>query len=101
MVYVVDCGFVKLPVYNPNNGVDSLIVTKISQVFAFQILLMHLSVDLQASAQQRAGRAGRVRKGKVFRLYPEEQYDLLPLATVPEMQRTRMDKVRMLHQGHI
>jgi len=49
IVYVVDAGFVKLPAYNASCGIESLIVAPVSQ----------------ASAEQRAGRAGRVRSGKV------------------------------------
>lgn len=48
---VVDCGFVKLRWFNADSQTDALIVVPISQ----------------ASAQQRAGRAGRVRPGKVYR----------------------------------
>lgn len=47
--------------------------------------------DLQASCQQRAGRAGRVRPGHAFRLCTEEDFvTLLPDATVPEMQRSEL-----------
>lgn len=49
IVYVVDAGFVKMPAYNSGCGIESLVVAPISQ----------------ASADQRAGRAGRVRSGKV------------------------------------
>jgi ATP-dependent RNA helicase DDX35 len=41
----------------------------------------------QASAQQRAGRAGRVRPGKAFRLYTESSFHSLAIHSVPEMQR--------------
>jgi len=47
-----------LQVYNPRIRVESLLVTAISK----------------ASAQQRAGRAGRTRPGKCFRLYTEKAY---------------------------
>ncbi|CAH1269625.1 DHX35 [Branchiostoma lanceolatum] len=72
IVYVVDSGFVKLRAYNPQSGVESLVITPVSQ----------------ASADQRAGRAGRVRSGKVFRLYTEEDFHKLQTNTVPEMQRS-------------
>ncbi|KAH3903373.1 probable Pre-mRNA-splicing factor ATP-dependent RNA helicase PRP43 [Saccharomycodes ludwigii] len=58
IVYVVDPGFSKQKVYNPRIRVESLLVTPISK----------------ASAQQRAGRAGRTRPGKCFRLYTEEAF---------------------------
>uniref|UniRef100_A0A672T379 RNA helicase n=1 Tax=Sinocyclocheilus grahami TaxID=75366 RepID=A0A672T379_SINGR len=53
VVFVIDCAFVKLRAYNPRTAIESLIVTPISK----------------ASACQRAGRAGRNRAGKCFRLY--------------------------------
>ena len=48
---VVDSGFVKLRCYSPDTHTDSLVVCPTSK----------------ASAEQRAGRAGRVRAGKVYR----------------------------------
>lgn len=74
IVYVVDCGFVKLRAYNPKTGIESLTATPISK----------------ASAAQRAGRAGRTRPGKCFRLYTEEAYQSLPDANVPEIQRSNL-----------
>uniref|UniRef100_A0A0D9UY79 RNA helicase n=1 Tax=Leersia perrieri TaxID=77586 RepID=A0A0D9UY79_9ORYZ len=45
----------------------------------------------KASARQRAGRAGRVRPGKCFRLYTEEYYlkEMQPEG-IPEMQRSNL-----------
>ena len=77
VVYVIDCGFVKLPAYNPETGIESLVVIP----------------ESQAAANQRAGRAGRVRSGKAFRLFPEKQFENLPEQTVPEIQRTSMAPV--------
>ena len=59
VVYVVDPGFSKQKVYNPRIRVESLLVSPISK----------------ASARQRAGRAGRTRPGKCFRLYTEEAFE--------------------------
>ncbi|AEO61623.1 hypothetical protein MYCTH_2311958 [Thermothelomyces thermophilus ATCC 42464] len=74
IVYVVDSGFVKLRAYNPRTGIESLTVTPVSK----------------ASAAQRAGRAGRTKPGKCFRLYTEETYQSLPDSTVPEIQRSNL-----------
>jgi len=73
--YVVDPGFVKQKIYNPKTGMDSLVVTPISQ----------------AQAKQRAGRAGRTGPGKCYRLYTERAYrdEMLP-TPVPEIQRTNL-----------
>lgn len=71
IVYVVDCGFVKIRTYNPKLGIETLVVTPISQ----------------ATAKQRAGRAGRNRPGKSYRLYSEEAYDKLSPNQIPEIQR--------------
>lgn len=54
----MDPGFVKQKIYNPKSGMDSLVVTPISQ----------------AQAAQRAGRAGRTGPGKCYRLYTERAY---------------------------
>ena len=74
IVYVIDCGFVKMKGYSALSGIESLVVTPVSQ----------------ASAAQRAGRAGRIRAGKVYRLYTEASYKTLQPATIPEMQRSNL-----------
>lgn len=79
IVYVIDCGFAKLRAYNPNTGIETLAAVPISK----------------ASATQRAGRAGRTKPGKCFRLYTQEAYELLPEATVPEIQRSNLAPVIM------
>ena len=73
--YVVDPGFSKQKVYNPKIGMDSLVVAPISQ----------------ASARQRAGRAGRTGPGKCYRLYTEAAFknEMLP-TSVPEIQRSNL-----------
>lgn len=73
--YVVDPGFAKIKVFNPKIGMDSLVVAPISQ----------------ASARQRAGRAGRTGPGKCYRLYTESAFknEMLPTA-VPEIQRSNL-----------
>ncbi|KAK9490257.1 P-loop containing nucleoside triphosphate hydrolase protein [Lipomyces doorenjongii] len=78
IVYVIDPGYVKENVYNPRSGMESLVVTQCSQ----------------ASANQRAGRAGRVGPGKCFRLFTKWAYfNELPQSTTPEIQRTNLESV--------
>ncbi|KAF5378953.1 hypothetical protein D9757_008739 [Collybiopsis confluens] len=75
IVYVVDPGFSKQKVYNPRIRVESLLVSPISR----------------ASAQQRAGRAGRTRPGKCFRLYTEKDFiSELEEQTHPEILRSNL-----------
>ena len=70
-------------VYNSKIGMDSLVVAPISQ----------------ASAKQRAGRAGRTGPGKCYRLYTEAAFksEMLPLS-VPEIQRTNLGAQPSIHQ---
>jgi pre-mRNA-splicing factor ATP-dependent RNA helicase DHX15/PRP43 len=75
IVYVVDPGFSKQKVYNPRIRVESLLVSPISK----------------ASSKQRAGRAGRTRPGKCFRLYTEKSFENdLPDNTYPEILRSNL-----------
>ncbi|KCV71143.1 pre-mRNA-splicing factor ATP-dependent RNA helicase DHX15 [Fonticula alba] len=78
IVYVIDPGFAKQKVFNPRVRVESLLVSPISK----------------ASAQQRAGRAGRTRPGKAFRLYTEKAFKKqLQDTTHPEMLRSNLGSV--------
>lgn len=74
IVYVIDPGFSKQKVYNPRTRVESLLVMPISQ----------------ESARQRAGRAGRTRPGKCFRLFPEIAFKELIQRTYPEILRSNV-----------
>ncbi|KAL7089088.1 hypothetical protein ACP275_13G166900 [Erythranthe tilingii] len=75
VVYVVDCGFSKQCFYNPMTDIENLVVAPISK----------------ASARQRAGRAGRVRPGKCYRLYTEEYFiNEMSADGIPEMQRSNL-----------
>uniref|UniRef100_A0A914LDT8 RNA helicase n=1 Tax=Meloidogyne incognita TaxID=6306 RepID=A0A914LDT8_MELIC len=47
----------------------------------------------KSSAEQRAGRAGRLRPGKCFRLYPESEFKKLSNSTIPEIQRGDLSSV--------
>ncbi|XP_057307821.1 putative pre-mRNA-splicing factor ATP-dependent RNA helicase PRP1 isoform X2 [Hydractinia symbiolongicarpus] len=78
VVFVIDPGFSKQKVYNPRIRVESLLVSAISK----------------ASAQQRAGRAGRTKPGKCFRLYTEKAYKSeMQSNTYPEILRSNLGSV--------
>ncbi|KAI5657257.1 hypothetical protein M9H77_26050 [Catharanthus roseus] len=75
IVYVVDTGFSKQRFYNPISDIENLVVAPISR----------------ASARQRAGRAGRIRPGKCYRLYTEEYFlNEMSAEGVPEIQRSNL-----------
>jgi ATP-dependent helicase HrpB len=66
---VVDSGYCRQPVFDPNRGLTRLETRRVSQ----------------ASAEQRAGRAGRLGPGACYRLWTaREQRDLAPRA-LPEI----------------
>jgi ATP-dependent helicase HrpA len=78
--YVVDSGLARISRYSPRSkggGVQRLPIEPISQ----------------ASANQRAGRCGRVAAGVCVRLYSEESYGGRPLYTEPEILRTNLAAV--------
>ena len=76
--YVIDPGFCKQKSFNPRSGMESLIVTPVSQ----------------AGARQRAGRAGRVAPGKCFRLYTAWSFENeMEENNIPEIQRTNLGNV--------
>ncbi|KFX92223.1 hypothetical protein O988_07365 [Pseudogymnoascus sp. VKM F-3808] len=77
IIYVIDSGFVKLRAFNPTTSIETLTATPISR----------------ASATQRAGRAGRTKPGKCFRLYTESDYASLPQSSIPEIQRSNLAPV--------
>jgi pre-mRNA-splicing factor ATP-dependent RNA helicase DHX15/PRP43 len=78
VVYVVDPGLSKQKVYNPRLRIESLLVSPISR----------------ASAKQRAGRAGRTRPGKCYRLYTKKSFECdLIENTHPEIMRSNLSSV--------
>ncbi|PKI83845.1 RNA helicase [Malassezia vespertilionis] len=81
VAFVIDPGFVKQNSYNPRSGMAALTVVPCSR----------------ASANQRAGRAGRVGPGKCFRLFTKWAYNNeMEENTVPEIQRTNLANVVLL-----
>ncbi|HET6604530.1 MAG TPA: ATP-dependent RNA helicase HrpA [Xanthomonadaceae bacterium] len=83
--YVVDTGNARVKRYSPRRKLDRLHVEPISR----------------ASADQRAGRCGRVAPGVCLRLYTESDYLSRPHFTDPEIRRSSLAGVilRMLALG--
>ncbi|CAH2222948.1 ATP-dependent RNA helicase DHX33 [Pelobates cultripes] len=77
--YVVDTGVVKAKKYNPESGLEVLAVQKTSK----------------AQAWQRTGRAGREDSGICYRLYTEDEFDMLEKMTIPEIQRCNLASVML------
>ncbi len=75
--YVVDPGNARISRYSVRNKVQRLPIEKISQ----------------SSANQRAGRCGRVAAGICIRLYDQEDFDTRPAFTDPEILRTNLASV--------
>ena len=75
--YVVDAGTARISRYSQRTKVQRLPIEAISQ----------------ASANQRAGRCGRLADGICIRLYSEDDYDARPEFTEPEIQRTSLASV--------
>ncbi len=77
IVYVVDPGFARISRYSVRTKVQRLPIETISQ----------------ASANQRAGRCGRIAPGICVRLYSKEDFESRPQFTEPEILRTNLASV--------
>ena len=75
--YVIDTGLARISRYSARTKVQRLPIEPISQ----------------ASANQRAGRCGRVAPGVCIRLYSEEDFEGRPKYTEPEILRTNLASV--------
>ena len=75
--YVIDSGLARISRYNPRTRTKRLPVEPVAQ----------------SSANQRAGRAGRVRDGVCVRLYAQEDFSARPPFTQPEIQRANLAEV--------
>lgn len=69
IVSVVDSGFARVPRFDPNSGLTRLDTVRVSR----------------ASAEQRAGRAGRLGPGHCYRLWSESTQRGLQAQTIPEI----------------
>ncbi len=78
--YVVDSGLARIARYDPERGLDTLRVEPISH----------------ASADQRAGRAGRIAPGVCYRLWSEAEHAQRPARNTPEIRRTDLAEVVLL-----
>jgi ATP-dependent helicase HrpB len=74
---VIDSGLARIPRYDPYRGINTLLVEKISR----------------ASADQRAGRAGRTAPGVCLRLWTEREHEQRPAQELPEIKRLDLAEV--------
>ena len=74
---VVDSGLARAARFDPERGINTLLVEKISA----------------ASAEQRAGRAGRTAPGVCVRLWTEREHGQRPAHEAPEVKRLDLSEV--------
>lgn len=74
---VIDSGLARIPRFDANRGINTLLVEKISQ----------------SSADQRAGRAGRTAPGVCMRLWSREEHAHRPAQELPEIKRLDLAEV--------
>lgn len=74
---VVDCGLARVARFDPHRGINTLLIEKISA----------------ASADQRAGRAGRTAPGVCLRLWTEREHAQRALQELPEVKRLDLAEV--------
>ena len=81
---VIDSGLARVASHSPWSGLPALQVARISQ----------------ASANQRAGRAGRTGPGRAIRLYPQEDFVRRPAQDVPQILREDLAPTALLLAVH-
>ncbi|HYP17938.1 MAG TPA: helicase-related protein, partial [Opitutus sp.] len=74
---VIDCGLARIARFDPHRGINTLLVEKISA----------------ASADQRAGRAGRTAPGVCVRLWTEREHGQRAPQELPEIRRLDLSEV--------
>jgi ATP-dependent helicase HrpB len=73
----IDSGLARMPRYDPYRGINTLLIEKISR----------------ASADQRAGRAGRTAPGHCLRLWTAHEHGSRPAQEIPEVKRLDLSEV--------
>lgn len=81
---VIDSGLARISRYTARTRTKRLPIEPISQ----------------SSANQRAGRAGRIQAGVCVRLYSEEDFEKRPRFTQPEIQRSNLAEVILRMKAH-
>ena len=79
VVAVIDAGLARVARHSPWSGMPSLVIEPIAQ----------------ASAIQRAGRAGRTRPGRALRLYTKHDYDTRRPRDLPEIARADLTEAAL------
>jgi ATP-dependent helicase HrpB len=74
---VIDSGLARIPRYDANRGINTLLIDKISQ----------------SNADQRAGRAGRTAPGVCMRLWSRDEHSHRPAQELPEIKRLDLAEV--------
>ncbi len=74
---VIDSGLARIARFDPYRGINTLLIEKISR----------------ASADQRAGRAGRTAPGRCLRLWTEIEHENRPAQELPEIKRLDLSEV--------
>ena len=77
---VIDSGLARIARFDPLRGIDTLFVEPISQ----------------ASAEQRAGRAGRTGPGRCIRLWSKTDHEARPVREVSEIRRVDLCETLLL-----
>ena len=74
---MIDSGLARIPRFDANRGINTLLVERISQ----------------SSADQRAGRAGRTAPGVCMRLWSRDEHSHRPAQELPEIKRLDLAEV--------
>lgn len=82
---VIDSGLARVAAYEPRRAINTLLIKKISR----------------ASAEQRAGRAGRTSSGRAFRLWSAAEHARRPEFDAPEVHRVDLSEAVLLLKSSV